>query len=178
MDKEQQPRQMAVRAVVYAGFEEGAPLLRMKVLAGDRDGDVTAECFNGLMKLTPVKSLEFVARFLDADDPSTAESAALALGASRLAAALEVLRQQWTKEVRPEPRRPLLLAIAMTRHPGAIDFLMERVLDDSASAAADAIAAMGMYRHDDAIRARLTSIVQERNSAAIIAAFEKAFPVT
>jgi hypothetical protein len=150
----------------------------MKILAGDRDGDVTAECFNGLMKLTPTKSLEFVARFLDADDPATAESAALALGASRLPAALDVLMRQWSRQVRPEPRRPLLLAIAMTRQPAAIDFLLERALDDSASAAADAVAAMGMYKHDDAVRARLTSIVRERNSAAIIAVFEKSFSAT
>jgi hypothetical protein len=175
MDKEQQPRQMAARAIAYAGFEEGAPLLRMKVLAGDRDGDVTAECFNGLMKLTPAKSLEFVARFLDAEDPATAESAALALGASRLPAALDMLMRQWTRQVQPEPRRPLLLAIAMTRQPSGIDFLVERVVDDSPTAAADAVAAMAMYKHDDAIRSRLDTIVNERDNAAIAAAFQKAF---
>jgi hypothetical protein len=175
MDKEQQPRQMAARAIAYAGSEEGAPLLRMKVLAGDRDADVTAECFNGLMKLTPAKSIEFLARFLDADDPATAESAALALGASRLPAAINVLMRQWTKQVRPEPRRPLLLAIAMTRQSAAIDFLMERVLDDSPGPAADAVASMEIYKHDDAIRLRLAAIVRERDSAAITAAFNRAF---
>ncbi|HSV16592.1 MAG TPA: hypothetical protein VLI90_20175 [Tepidisphaeraceae bacterium] len=175
MDKEPQTRQMAVRAVVYAGHNEGAMLLRMKVLAGDESGEVIAEAFDGLMKLTPAKSLDFVARFLDDRNPATAESAAVAIGGSRTPVAYERLRQQWEHQIRPEPRRPLLLAIAMTRQPQAVEFLLERVREDSAKPASDAVAALGMYKHDDAVRTKLAAAVKERDDLLINEAFAKAF---
>ena len=73
----------------------------------------------------------------------------------------------------PDKRRPLLLAIAMTRQPAAIEFLLERVADDSAKPAADAVAAMAMYKHDDAVRERIAQIVRERDDRAVSEAFDK-----
>jgi hypothetical protein len=176
MDKEPQTRQMTVRAVVYADQENGALLLRMKALGGDSDADVTAETLAGLMKLTPKKSLEFVAGFLDAQDSATVESAALAIGGSRLPEAFDRLRQQWESHLRPEPRKPLLLAMAMTRQPAAVDFLLERVLDDSPRPAADAAAALGMYQHDEAVKARIIAAVTERDEPVVTEAWGKVCP--
>src|SRR5581483_421497 len=102
MDPEAQTRQMAARAIGYAGHEVGTMLLRMKVAAGDTEPDVIAECFNGLMKLTPAKSLDFVAKFIDEADTATAESAAMAIGASRTAAAFELLRNRWERHLLPD----------------------------------------------------------------------------
>src|SRR5438552_1091011 len=67
-----------------------APLLRFKVLTGDAEPAVTAECFNALMVLSPSASFEFVARFVDPNYPSLYEHAALALSESRLPGVFEL----------------------------------------------------------------------------------------
>ena len=175
MDTESQPRQMAARAIAYTGSSDGAPLLRMKALAGDVEGEVTAECFIGLMKLSPKKSLPFVARFLKSSDPAMVESAGLAIGSSRTPEAFKLLRAEWESQVRPDPRRPLLLSIAMTRLPAAIDFLLERIIDDRPGPAADAVSAMSLYKHDEAIKAKVNSLVANRGEAEVFAAMKKAF---
>jgi hypothetical protein len=174
-DKEFQPRVMAVRAIAYTGSDAGAPLLRMKVLAGDTEPEVTAECFTALMKLSPRKSLPFVARFLKS--PDLAESAALAIGGSRTVESFELLRTEWESHLQSEPRRPLLLGIAMTRQPAAIDFLLERIIDDRPTAAADAIAAMAIYKHDETIKAKVNAIVADRGESELVAATKKSFDV-
>jgi hypothetical protein len=173
MDPEFQPRVMAVRAIAYTGSADGAPLLRMKVLAGDRESEVTAECFVALMKLSPRKSQPFVARFLKSTD--LAESAALAIGGSRTPEAFELLRAQWESHLQSEPRRPLLLGIAMTRQPLAVEFLLERIIDDRPTAAADAVMAMAIYKHDETIKAKVTAIVTDRRESEVVAAMKKAF---
>jgi HEAT repeat protein len=168
-------RQMAARAIAYAGHDAGALLLRMKVLAGDRDAEVVAECFTALMKVAPKKSLPFVARFLQSEDPAVIESAAMAIGGSRLPEAFALLKDEWEGQLESAPRRPLLLAIAMTRQPAAIEFLLERIADDRPAPAADAVAAMAIYKHDDAVKTRISALVTTSASAVVTAAFQKAF---
>jgi hypothetical protein len=175
VDAESQPRQMAARAIAYTGSSDGAPLLRLKALAGDVQSEVTAECFIGLMKLSPKKSLPFVARFLKSSDPEVVESAGLAIGSSRTPEAFELLRTEWESNVRPEPRRPLLLSIAMTRLPAAIEFLLERIADDRPGPCADAVAAMSLYKHDETIKSKVNLLVTERGEAEVAAAMKKAF---
>jgi HEAT repeat protein len=173
VDPEVQPRIMAVRAVAYTGSEAGVPLLRMKALAGDADNEVTAECFTALMKLSPRKSLPFVARFLKSQEVELVEAAGLAIGGSRLAEAFELLRGEWESHLAPEPRRPLLLGIAMSRLPAAVEFLLERVADDRPAPAVDAINAMTLYKHDQAIMQRLRKIVDDRGEPELRAAMQK-----
>ena len=175
VDREFQCRVMAVRAVAYTGSEDGAPLLRMKVLAGDAEPEVTAECFIALMKLSPKKSLGFVARFLKSTDPVSIESAALAIGGSRTPQAFELLQQEWESHLQSEPRRPLLLGIAMTRQTAAIEFLLERITDDRPAPAVDAITAMAIYKHDDAVKSRINAILAERKDSQLDAAIKKSF---
>ena len=175
VDKEFQPRLMAVRAVAYTGSEDGAPLLRMKALTGDPEPEVVAECFIGLMKLSPGKSMPFVSRFLQSRDLSMVEFAAQAIGGSRTMAAFELLQQHWESLFQSDHRKPLLLGIAMTRQPAAIEFLIERITDDRPAPAADALTAMGIYKHDQAITTRVGNIVSERKETELIAAMKKAF---
>jgi HEAT repeat protein len=175
VDSEFQPRLMAVRAIAYTGSEDGAPLLRMKVLAGDPEPEVTAECFTALMKLSPKKSLGFVAKFLKSSDSALVESAALAIGSSRTQQAWELLGAEWESHLQPQPRRPLLLGIATTRQPAAIDFLLERIVDDRPAPAADAIVAMALYKHDETIKAKIAAIVNDRGESEITQAFRKSF---
>jgi hypothetical protein len=177
VDPEVQPRIMAVRAIAYTGSDAGSPLLRMKAMAGDESTDVTAECFSALIKLSPRKSLPFVGRFLKSEDSELVESAGMAIGNSRLPAAFEMLRAEWESHLSPDERRPLLSGIAMTRLPAAVEFLIERATEDRPAPAGDAINAMVIYRHDQAIVDRLRAIVQDRGEPELRAAMQKFSPV-
>src|SRR5438093_736437 len=81
----------AADAVGAAGRADGIPLLRYKALVGDADPQVLTECFAALLALAPSDSLAFVAPFLRHGDEAVSESAALALGQSRLEGAFPIL---------------------------------------------------------------------------------------
>ena len=174
-DREPAARAGAVRAIADSGAAEGVLLLRLKALLGDSDGQVSAECFAALLRMAPAPSLEFVAGFLRGASDEAAEAAAFALGESHLAGAFPLLRQAWDEMPIPERRRTLLLAIAMLRLDEALEFLLGRLLEDSEHAAADAVAALSMYARDEAIRARVEAMVEQRNSSALRATFRREF---
>lgn len=174
-DPEPAARTGAARAIVYADDAAGEPLLRLKALAGDPDAGVLSECLGALLALAPARSLDFVARFLDDREPLVREMAAVALGASRLREALPVLRAWWERTAEPDLRRTALLAMAMLRHDEAIAFLCGLVAEAPGPDARDAIAALGTYRHDDGLRARVHAAVEARSDVDLRAAFAKAF---
>src|SRR6202000_3289326 len=92
-DPEIAARTGSVRAIADAGRAEGVLLLRLKTLLGDREIDVSGECFAALLSLDPAGSVDFVAKFLNSNEDGIGEQAALALGESRSAAAFDVLRE-------------------------------------------------------------------------------------
>jgi HEAT repeat protein len=152
----------AIRAIAYARQDKGVPLLRFKALMGDEDTRVIYESFRALLDLSPEASLSFVASFFDDEDPAVAESAALALGESRLPGALDVLREGWENTLDQDLRRFLLLAIAMLRYDKAVDFLLSLIEVASQGIAQDAIAALEMYHDDEQIWGRVQAIVDSR----------------
>jgi HEAT repeat protein len=154
LDPERDARIGAVRAVAASGLPGGALLLRLKALSRD-EPEVLGECFAALLRAEPVKSLEFVAKFLDHHDEAVAEAAALALGDSRLESAFTPLREA-SQRLRTRPlRRTLLLAIALLRRENAIDFLLDLVETGESQISADAVAALAMYENDPNLQARL-----------------------
>jgi hypothetical protein len=153
----------AVRAIAYAHQEASEPLLRFKVLVGDDDYSVLYECFGTLLKLAPESSLPFVAGFLWDERLPVAESAALALGESRLAQAFEFLKAAWEKTLDPHLRCAELLSIATLRHERAIEFLLSLVADGTPTGAREALAALEMYRHDRDLWRRVRRLVDERD---------------
>jgi HEAT repeat protein len=174
-DREPPVRISAARAIAYRGSEDGAPLLRLKALMGDREAQVTAECLGALLKIAPAQSLEFVSSFLDSPDGAVAEGAALALGASRLSDAFELLRV-WTERLRSSDlRRVALVALATLRREEAFDYLLSRVRTESVAIASEAIAALAIYKDSDPIRSRTAAAAVSREDVAIAHAFERAF---
>jgi len=131
------------------------------------------ESLSALLKLTPRAGVTFVARFLDSDDDDLREAATYALGESRQPTALDLLTARYAKEIVAEARQPLLLAIAMTRLPASVEFLLKVMTDAPSTTAAAAIEALRIYRGDDAVRSTITAIVQRRSD--LKPAFEKAF---
>jgi HEAT repeat protein len=169
-------RTAAARAVAVTGREEGAWLLRLKLLTGDRSPDALAEAMTALVRLTPRNALPFLARFLDSHDEATRESAALAIGSSRQPAGFELLRQAWDHALGVDARRPLLLALAMLRLEESLAFLLSVVeSEDDSQLAADAVDALRLYRHDEAVRAKVKAAAEKRADAAARRAFAWAF---
>jgi hypothetical protein len=165
VDPEPAARAGAVRAISESGQHAGVLLLRFKALIGDKDEEVTVECFAGLLRLAPAESLEFVASFLSAHSDEIAERAALALGESRLAAAFPLLQAAWHAMSQATLRKTLLLAIALLRQDEAVDFLLTRLAEDSERPAADALAALALYDRDDSVRARMQEILAKRSNS-------------
>lgn len=174
-DPETAARAGAIRAIADAGRPEGVLLLRLKALLGDKETEVTGECFGALLSVDPVGSVEFVAKFLNSGAEEIAEQAALALGESRLPAAFDVLREAWERGGLAEQRRTLLVAIAMLRIDQALEFLLERLRSESGPVAADALAGLAFYSRDEAVLARVEEILQERGDAALRAVFAREF---
>lgn len=161
VDREDDARVGAVRALAYSGQPATVPLLRFKVMAGDASADVIAESFIALLEVAPETSLAFVTRYLDSTDPAVTEAAAIALGQSRQPEAIAALKDKWPG-ARENQRRALLIGLAVARDDSAFEFLFSLVESAVEQIAAEAIAALAMYRQDERIRSRVESLVAQR----------------
>jgi HEAT repeat protein len=175
-DSEPPVRSGAARAVACGNPREAELLLRAKVLAGDEEPLVIGDCFAGLLTVEPDESVSFVARYLDADDEAVCEAAALALGESRLPAALDTLTAAWDGVlVSPEYRRVLIRAAALHRSDEAFNWLLELLAASDARIAAEIVDVLSIYRHNEKLRKRLSGIIESRGDAAPRAMFDQAW---
>lgn len=178
VDESHQSRIMAARAIAYAGRDEGALLLRLKILTGDPIDDVTGECLIALAGLSRTKALPFIRKYLDSPNPTLAESAALAIGEMRDESALTILLEQWQRDALPESRKTLALPIALSRLPRSLEFLLAAIATEPESVAGAAVEALAIYRHAEAPLARVKAAVEARRSPKLTAQFEKALAGT
>ncbi|HSD66020.1 MAG TPA: hypothetical protein VLF95_04925 [Vicinamibacteria bacterium] len=176
-DPEPPVRISAARAVAVHGRGAGIPLLHLKALAGDQEPRVVSECLLALLRLDAREETPFVACFLEKEGDAAA-AAAVALGESRLAEALPVLRD-W---IEPARRRGLgraaLFAIAALRRDDAVDLLLSVARDDEPAAARDALAALASVTSEAALheRARLAVAARPELRDALARAFGRERP--
>ena len=162
-DSEPQVRAGAARAITCSNPREAEQLLRLKVLSGDDDPLVLADCFTGLLTVEPDESPAFVARFLDADDEAVVEAAALALGESRHPAALGFIQDAWEGVlVSAELRRALLRAASLHRSAEAFDWLLGLAAEGSSRIAGEVVELLAIYRQNEQLAARLRAAVAPR----------------
>jgi HEAT repeat protein len=173
-DREADARIGAARALAHCG-PTAVPLLRFKVLTGDAEPLVVAECLSGLMASSPSASFEFVATFVDQKYPLLYEHAALALSESRLPRVFEVLNEKWTATFDREFKQTLLLPIALTRSEAARDFLIWVLESGDVRMATAAIAALRIYREDPTMRKRAEAAIGGPNKAQLLAALRREF---
>ncbi len=162
VDPERPTRLAAVDALGDSGQAAAEALLRLKVLTGDEEPEVIAECFNSLLRLEPERSLPFIGDFLDSEDPTVAEAAALALGDSRSEEAIEILEGRLEVTLDEDRQRSLYLALALTRRQRAMDLLVDAVSQGSMGRARAALKALALNRHDDSLRAKLREYLDSR----------------
>jgi hypothetical protein len=171
-DAEPGARMGAVRAVACGNPREAELLLRAKVLAGDAEPQVLGECFTGLLDVEPDESIAFVAGYLEHADEAVCELAALALGESRLDAALAPLKQAWSGVLLgDEFRRALLRAAAAHRSEAAFDWLLEIAADARPAVALEVVEALAVYRHNAKLKERLDATLVERGVAELLERF-------
>jgi HEAT repeat protein len=170
-DKEATTRAAAARALAVSGRPEASLALRLKVLTGDTELEVVEECMTALLVLAPRDSLPLIAAKI-----ADSESAARALGRSRLPGAFDVLRQAWEESADSRLRTRLLHAIGLLGLDNSIEFLVGLIGNESEKTAADAIQALGNARHDSRTREAVEREVRARQSAKLLDLFHQTFP--
>jgi hypothetical protein len=146
----------AAKALGMIGSDGAAAVLRFKLLIGDDEPNVLADCLAGLLSIERDHALPMAERMIA--DPDTAEAAVLALGGWRDKRAFDVLKSHETRFLGSRSQELYLASIAMTRAPAAIDYLLsladgkDRPLRDAARAALEPL------RMLPAVRERLQAL--------------------
>ena len=156
VDADKSVRVEAVRALAQLG-KMAVAVLRLRALIPGEHPAVLGQCFTALLAIERDKAVPFVAGFLEAGDDPAGE-AAFALAEMRNPAALAVLLER-QKGITDEWFGGVLLsAIALTRLPEAIDFLLGMIEREESEAPA-AIEALSRVASGEELKARLERAV-------------------
>ena len=173
-DPEPHARSGAIRAIACTEPLAAEAVLRGKALSGDPEPEVMGDCLAALLQVGEEEALGFVAGFLDARDDELSGLAALAMGASRLDAALRLLRERWDAQpYKRESDRVLLRAAALHRSRAACDWLLEVVARGDRASAAVAAAELAAFRADRRLIAKLGAVVAERGDPTLSASLAR-----
>jgi len=156
-DRYPQPRWSAARALGCTGLESVIPLLMFKVLTGDEEPQVSAECMIAMLTLSVNQTLPFVIEQLDSSDADRAECAAIALGTVRDEKAFTALREKWDSTAFGPIRERILHAMSASRTDTAIDFLLSLLIREPARTALLVANALTLHKRDE----RICRLVQE-----------------
>ena len=162
----------ALRAIEQMEGEEAALLLRLKASGGDLRAAVVGQALESLLKLEGIRALDFARTFLVEKDTQTpkelrstadevVEEAALALGNSRLPAAVDALKEVWTQQ----PKIIFLQAISTSRQESGFEFLLHLVATARERDAANALEVLSLHADSPEIRAAALAAVTTRGSA-------------
>jgi HEAT repeat protein len=162
VDSEWQARAGAVRAIAVVGSEAASLLLRFKALTGDKEPDVVADCFGGLLDVQGAEAVPFVASFAVGRNKEVREAAILALGTSRRADAVEWLKERFTGVADAETLQCILLSLATSRTEAAIEFLLGVIRSGNAHRSAMAVSAMEINRADQRIHEEVEKALRAR----------------
>jgi hypothetical protein len=162
------------RAIEQMEGEEAVLLLRLKARVGDREPAVTGQVLESLLRLERTGAVPFVAEFLRSG-AEVAEEAALALGASRLGAAVEVLERTWTDGRLLVPEDVLLRALSSSRQDSALEFLLRIVSHGREHEAVAALSALALHRDSLEVRERAATAAAARTEPGIQERFRQDF---
>jgi hypothetical protein len=178
-DTDKTVRMEAARAIGRVGGVSAALILRLRAMLGpalrDRDEpEVLGAVYSALLSVEGASAIPLVAAALKEGDDLAAE-AAFALADLRSAEALAALQMRlgagadiWFASV-------LLSAIALTRLPEAMDFLIAMVARE-AREAPTAIEAIGRTAPSPELRARVRQVVEQVDSPRLREAFRLHLP--
>lgn len=162
-DTEWQARLGAIRALEAAQPFHAELVLRHKILEDDEEPEVIAQCFSSLLKAAEEGALAFVIPYLYDGNTVQRESAALALGESRLGEALEALIEA-SERLQPfDPCMPAFYrAIALQRKDAAYRYLLDKIADAPVTAASQAAEALSLYSYNQVLAEEVIAIAGKR----------------
>jgi hypothetical protein len=178
-DTDKTVRIEAARAMAAVGGTSAAMLLRLRALlgpqgSGDDEPEVLGAVYSSLLSLEGSVAVPLVVKALEAGDDIAAE-AAFALADQRSAEALAALLARHREGADAWFGSVLLSAIALTRLPEAMDFLIATIARD-AREAPEAIEAIGRIAPSPELRARVEQAVEQTDSARLRKAIEQHMP--
>lgn len=165
-DGERAARAGAAQALGDTGRPDAVSLLRFKVRIGDPEPDVVATCLGSILALAPRSSLPFFQTLLAVRD-ERAEAAAIALGSSRLSAAVPLLLRYCEEATTEARERTGYLALALLRDDVANDSLLGVVRNGELPDAVAAAKALATFRDDARLAARLRAAAEGRERAVL-----------
>lgn len=172
-DPEPHARSGAIRAIACTERLGAEAVLRSKALAGDEEAEVLGDCLTALLQVAPEEAPEFVAGFLDDDDAARSGLAALALGESRLEAALDLLRARWDAQpFKRDADRVLLRAAVLHRSDEAFDWLLDVAEGGDRASAELVMVELAAYRSNQRLRERLGAVLARREDERLMIRFE------
>lgn len=175
-DAEAPVRVTAIRALTFLGGQASEAMLRMLALAGEEHPGVIGDCFAALLLLEPERSLPFVGGFLHDARHTFVEQAALALGQSHLEDAYPLLHACWEANTDFTLRKPLLLALALTRQEAAFTYLLDVMREADITTAILACDALALFGVDRRYRDRIAVVVAACHQPRLADAFTTHFP--
>ena len=167
-DEQHTARIGAAKAIGYRGLADGEPLLRLKVLSGDSDQEVLAECMTSILAIAGEAGLDFVKHQLEKNDHPRWRAAAVALGQSRDERAFDVLHENFERTLDRQSRADLLTAMAMLRQETATHFMVGLMRHGNNVTAQETIQALSMYHYDGKLKDRLLDAAEDSELAALI----------
>ena len=173
VDEDKSVRLETVRALAQLG-EIVVPVLRLRALIHGEEPEVLGQCFSALLAIERDAAISFVAGFLDPGDDSSGE-AAFALAETRSPAALAALLRRHQDSADEWFSGVLLSAIALTRLPESIDFLIG-LIEREERQAPRAIEALSRAAMNDELRARLVNAVDSTGSPRLLKALRENLP--
>lgn len=168
-------RKDAALALESIAGREAALLLRIKARMGDKDATVTGQVLESLLRVEGEAAVPFVLEFLRDRMQEVREEAALALGASRLRAAVTALKDAVAQKHPSVDYEVLLRALSISRHDDAISFLLETIRTGSLREAAAALDALKLYRDSTDVRVKVAEAAAVRSEPEMQRQFQRLF---
>jgi hypothetical protein len=151
----------AARAVAEMQGDEAALVLRFKARTGDDEGEVAGQVFDGLLRVEGASAVPFLATFLQSQKREMRDEAALALGSSRLPAAVAELKQALAGTRDAAYREVLLRALSLSRDADAITLLLGMVKTARIADATLALEALAIHRSTPEVRSAVEDAVKD-----------------
>jgi hypothetical protein len=173
-DSDKTVRIEAARAIGQLGGVSAALLLRLRALLGKDEPEVLGAVYSALLSVEGASAVALVAAALKEGDDLAAE-AAFALADLRSQEALAALTIRLRAGADTWFGSVLLSAIALTRLPEAMDFLLALIAQETREATA-ALEAIGRIAPNAELRARVAQAVSQTGSPRLQQAFREHLP--
>jgi HEAT repeat protein len=162
VDLDKTVRIEAVRAIGQVGGSAAQLLLKLRVMLRREEPEVLGACFSALLKMDQTGSIPLVASFLDDGEEAAAESA-FALAETHDPVALEALVARRRRGADTWFASALDNAIALTRLPEAVDFLIGVIERDSRWAVSALEAISRVYTSPEVLERVTAAVTKSRN---------------